>query len=114
MPTRSDHDLLLLTVRGDEAAARELWERWGGRLIAFATVLLRHAGGHAAASDVVQSVFCRILTTDRGSLASVQDVGAWLARAVRNESLNYIRAADRRQAHTQTVAVPVGRRTDRR
>lgn len=98
MQSRSDHDLLLLTLRGDEAAAAELWTRWGSRLIAFATGLLRHDGGHAAACDVVQTVFCRILTADRDSALALRDVGSWLARAVRNESLNHMRAGDRRKA----------------
>src|SRR5262245_28780731 len=98
MQPRTDHDLLLLTIRGDEAAAAELWTRWGSRLIAFATAILRHDGGHAAACDVVQTVFCRILTTDRDSAGALRDVGSWLARAVRNESLNHMRAGNRRKA----------------
>jgi RNA polymerase sigma-70 factor (ECF subfamily) len=100
MNSGSDHDLLILTTRGDDAAARELWDRWGARLTAFAAVLLRHDGGHAAAADVVQGVFCRILTTDRAAIAAIRDVGSWLARAVRNEALNHIRASERRRAHT--------------
>jgi RNA polymerase sigma-70 factor (ECF subfamily) len=104
MQPRTDQDLLLLTIRGDRAAAEELWSRWGGRLIALAAALLRREGGHAAACDVVQSVFCRILSHDRAALAAVGDVGPWLARAVRNESLNYIRAADRRRAHLEVRA----------
>jgi RNA polymerase sigma factor (sigma-70 family) len=104
MQPRSDQDLLLLTTRGDEAAAAELWTRWGSRLIAFATALLRHDGGHAAACDVVQTVFCRILTTDRESAGSLRDVGSWLARAVRNESLNHMRAGDRRRARIAALA----------
>jgi DNA-directed RNA polymerase specialized sigma24 family protein len=74
------HDLLQRTVRGDEAAARELWASWGSRMTALAEGLLRLDGGHAAACDVVQAVFCRILTLDRGTIAAVEDVGAWLAR----------------------------------
>jgi RNA polymerase sigma-70 factor (ECF subfamily) len=105
MDTRTDNELLTLTLRGDEGAATEVWSRWGTRLIAFATGLLRRDGGHAAACDVVQTVFCRILSTDRAAIAAVQEVGPWLARAVRNESLNFIRAADRRRAHTREVEV---------
>lgn len=104
MHHRTDHDLLLLTIRGDEAAAAELWTRWGSRLIAFATALLRHDGGHSAACDVVQTVFCRILTTD--SPGAVRDVGSWLARAVRNESLNHMRAGDRRRARIAALRHP--------
>jgi RNA polymerase sigma-70 factor, ECF subfamily len=104
MHPRADQDLLLLTLRGDEAAAAELWSRWGSRLIAFATGLLRHDGGHAAACDVVQTVFCRILSADRESTLGVRDVGSWLARAVRNESLNHMRAGDRRKARIAALA----------
>jgi RNA polymerase sigma factor (sigma-70 family) len=104
MNSRDDQALLVLTTRGDDGAARELWARWGSRLIAFATVLLRRDGGHAAACDVVQGVFCRILSTDRATIAAVKDVGSWLAGAVRNESLNYIRASERRRVHTAASA----------
>ena len=94
-----DTTLLLRTARGDEAAARTLWTLMGSRLVALARGLLRGAGGDAAAMDVVQTVLCRVLTLDRASLAEVQDAEAWLARAVRNESLNYHRAVHRRRGH---------------
>ena len=89
MPT--DLELLQRTCRGEDAPARELWSRFGPRLTAFAASLLRRDGGREAADDVVQAVFYRVIRTDRHTIAAVQDVAAWLARAIRNEALNHIR-----------------------
>jgi RNA polymerase sigma-70 factor (ECF subfamily) len=95
-----DHSLLMRTARGDDAAARTLWAIMGPRLIALAKGLMRSHGGEAAALDVVQTVFCRVLDADRSTLADVKDVAAWLARGVRNESLNHHRETRRREANT--------------
>src|SRR5260370_615340 len=51
MGTRADQDLLMLTTRGDDGAARELWARWGAGLIAFAAGPVRDGGGGAAGGD---------------------------------------------------------------
>ena len=100
-----DPTLLIRTARGDDTAARLLWALLGPRLIGFATGLLHHYGGHVAACDVVQAVFCRVVGSGRGSLYNVTDVAAWMARAVRNESLNYIRSSKRRDAHMPEAGV---------
>lgn len=93
-----DSELLLATSRGDDAAARELWGRFGARLLAYAAAVLKKHGGAVAAQDVVQSVFCGILELDTRSIACVNDAASWLLRAVRNASLNHIRSVDRAAA----------------
>jgi len=103
-----DHALLVRTARGDNEAARTLWALLGPRLIALAKGLLRSHGGEAAALDVVQSIFCRVLVTDRSTLADVKDVAAWLAQGVRNESLNYHRAMRRRESHKSDMPQAIG------
>lgn len=100
---KPDHDLLLRTRRGDERAARGLWSRFGPRLIAYAAGLLRDSGGRAAAEDVVQSVFCRILETPRADLRAVRDVPAWLTTLTRHTALNVRRAEQRERQRRAAI-----------
>jgi RNA polymerase sigma factor (sigma-70 family) len=110
-------DLLLRTHRGDPDAARALWERYAGRLLAYAAVVLgRAASGPTGPSsdaeiepiDAVQGALLRVLRTDRRVLLGVHDPGAWLATAVRREILDARRAArSRRDRERRTDAPPV-------
>lgn len=96
----TDHQLLLCTARGDDAAAAELWSRVGRELCAYAAAMLRVPGADASdpmALDAVQSVFLRVMKMDGSALKRVEHVRAWLTGAVRNVVLNRIRA-DHRQA----------------
>ncbi|HYE63685.1 MAG TPA: sigma-70 family RNA polymerase sigma factor [Phycisphaerales bacterium] len=101
-----DHALLVRTARGDDAAARMLWAQVGPRLVALARAMLRSYGGEAAAMDVVQTVMCRVVGSERGQVSKVEDVAAWLARGVRNECLNYRRGIDRRDAREAVATAP--------
>lgn len=63
--------------------------------------MLRVPGADASspdAHDAVQSVFVRVLETDRLTLAEVQNVQAWLTASVRRIVLNTLRSGGRRQA----------------
>lgn len=91
--SRTDVQLLNATHKGSESAARELWSRHSGSLLALARAILRDA---AAGEDAVQQVFCRLLSLDRRTLAQVSDVRAWLAQLVRREAINQIRSQRRR------------------
>lgn len=90
---RTDVQLLIATHKGSEQAARELWNRHAGSMLALARAILRDTG---AADDAVQQVFCRLLMLDRRTLAQVSDVRAWLAQLVRREALNQVRGQRRR------------------
>jgi RNA polymerase sigma-70 factor, ECF subfamily len=94
---RSDHDLLLLTHRGDAEAAVAMWARFGPRMIALACTVLRERDT-LTAQDVVQGVFVRLLTLEKKTVHAVQDVAAWLSRLTRNAALNHIRENSRRRA----------------
>lgn len=91
----TDRQLLLDTHAGRETSARLLWSRHGPRLVAYASSILRRP---VSAEDIVQSVFCSILTTDRRRLAEVEDAGAWLTRLTRNAALNALRTFRRERA----------------
>lgn len=92
---RSDAQLLVALHKGSESAARELWSRHSGSMLALARAILRDA---SEAEDAVQQVFCRVLTLDRRTLAQVSDARAWLAQLVRREAINQIRGQRRRAA----------------
>lgn len=92
---QDDRKLLLRTQAGHEPSARELWSRHAGWMVSYARSVL---GGRYDAEDVVQSVFCRILTTDRATLRGVRELRPWLASATRHEALNHIRTARRAAA----------------
>ena len=98
MNTISDHDLLRLMHRGDQAAARELWSRLGGRLTALAASMLRHSPGASLGPDVVQGVFLKVLKLSARDVKSIVDVAAWLTTLVRRESI------DTRRKHSRGAA----------
>lgn len=115
---RSDVQLLIATHKGSESAARELWARHSGPLLAHARAILREP---SRAEDAVQQVFCRLLTLDRRTLSRVEDVRAWLAQLVQREALNQLRSLRRenaragravRQAHTQQTPSPAASALD--
>ncbi len=101
MSEASDKSLLLRTHKGDEQAARSLWERFAPRLLAFARVMSRD---HA--DDVVQQVFCTILARRRSELRRVEDVTAWLFRLTRNSAINHARTESREHARRANAATP--------
>lgn len=88
MNTVSDQDLLRLMHRGDQAAARELWSRLGGRLTALAASMLRHSPGASLGPDVVQGVFLKVLKLPARDVRSIVDVAAWLTTLVRREAID--------------------------
>src|SRR5205823_1000011 len=51
--------------------------------------------GPRVGADAVQSVFCNLLRLDRGAIARIKDVRAYLAKAVRHAVLNAMRDAGR-------------------
>ncbi len=103
----SDAQLLLLTSRGDETAARRLWEAHGPALLAYARVVLG-TGGREEAADVVQEVMCAILRTPRGKLREVRDARAWLLVLTRRGCLNALRAAGRERRRVRAARLGEG------
>jgi RNA polymerase sigma-70 factor (ECF subfamily) len=98
--------LLFAVRRGDTAAARALWLNLAPRLTAYARAIIRRRGTHHDADDIVQAVFCRILTLDDPDLASVREVGPWLAQITRHTALNWLRSRHRDSARTARHSPP--------
>lgn len=95
MNNTSDQDLLRLMHRGDQAAARELWSRLGGRLTALAASMLRHSAGASLGPDVVQGVFLKVLRLPSRDVKAIGDVAAWLATLVRRDAIDVRRRISR-------------------
>ncbi len=91
--------LLLLTHKGRESAARELWSRFAPRLLTYAASIVP-----GNAEDVVQSVFMSILKQPRSAIVKVEDPAAWLLILTRRCALDHIRASRRDLARRRTVA----------
>lgn len=98
--TNDGPQLLLRVHRGDDAAARELWSRYGRAMRAHA-----RAVAPEGADDVVQRALCRVLDLRRDQIASVRDVPAFLAVLVRREALNWIRGESRERSRRVGAAL---------
>ena len=106
---RTDEDqspaLLLATRRGDQSAARTLWRLYAPRLTAYARSIVRRRAAAHDAEDIVQSVFCRIMTLAESDIGQVRDAGAWLAQLTRRTSLNWLRTHRRDAARRDRLAL---------
>ena len=89
-------------MRGDASAFTAILERHQGPLLRFASNRLR---GHAAAEDVVQETFLRLLR-EATSLNGHETIPAWLFRVCRNLCADAARKEVRMQERHQRVAVP--------
>lgn len=88
-----DRQLLLDVHRGDDDAARLLWVAYAGMLRSYAASI-----SPAAADDVVQRAFCRILERPRAELSAVRDVPGWLVTVARREAIGWLRGERRELA----------------
>lgn len=103
-PDALRRDLVAMT-RGDERAARAVWDLLAPRLTALARGVLRDS--HAA-EDAVQDALCAVVGSKRSSLRRVRDPEAWLFVLVRNASIDRLR-----KRNAPGPAGPVSRSPDR-
>lgn len=90
-----DRALLLATARGEAHAARMLWARHAPVVRAYVRAVLGVRSGEPSCDDVVQDAFCRVLGADERTLASVENVRAWLLGVARHAGLDAVRRARR-------------------
>ncbi|MEM9065570.1 MAG: sigma-70 family RNA polymerase sigma factor [Planctomycetota bacterium] len=98
----SSTNLLLRMHRGDEGAARALWDSLGPALVAY----VRASRPGASAEDAVQEAFLSALRMQRRELKKVRDVRAWMYRLVRNAAMNQLRSETRLRAREAASPVP--------
>jgi RNA polymerase sigma-70 factor (ECF subfamily) len=87
--TDNEHELeelKTLVAQGNESAFRKLFNLFFTQLIKFATTLVKSKD---AATDIVDEVFIRLWKNKTG-IISIDNLKAYLYRAVKNASLNYI------------------------
>ena len=78
------HAALLLD---DSIALDRIWDAYAGRLLAFATALLR---SHHDAEETIQNVFVKI-AQNRARLAAARSLKAYLFVMTRNEAMTFVR-----------------------
>jgi RNA polymerase sigma-70 factor (ECF subfamily) len=93
-PQLSDADLAARGAQGDHAAFDQIMRRYNQRLFRLAVSIMRDAG---EAEDVLQESYVRAFYK-LGTLSG-SNLGAWLARIVRNEAIDRLRARESRQSH---------------
>lgn len=78
---------------GDDAARRELYDRYAGRLFA---LCLRYAGERTAAEDLLHDAFLKIYgAVDRFVWRGPGSLRAWMERIAVNASLEWLRTRSR-------------------
>lgn len=86
------------------SGVERLWHEYAGGLLSYSVALL---GDLAAAEDVLQAVFARLL--EKGIPPDIESERAYLSRAVRNESLNAVRYRRRQEErHDSYLRLPAG------
>ncbi len=90
-PMREDDDLLRRCARGDGAAYQQLVERLEKPLINF---LLRFTGERAAAEDLFQETFVRVIRT-LGEFKPEASLSTWVYTIARNLALDHLKAKRR-------------------
>src|SRR4051812_24772355 len=90
----NDSELAERAAKGDHAAFDHIMRRYNQRLFRLAVSIMKDA---AEAEDVLQESYVRAFYK-LGTLSG-NNLGAWLARVVRNEAIDRLRARESRQSH---------------
>jgi len=91
-----------------------LYAALGPKLVRYAASVI---GDEDLAQDVVQGVFCKVLTLPSRQVRAVRDVAAWMTRLVRNEAISMVRSTSRAQRRDSAHVSPAssgGREEDDR
>lgn len=79
--------------RGDNAARRELYDRYSGRLLA---ICVRYVGDRATAEDLMHDAFLKIYGAfDRFTYRGEGSLRAWIERITVNVALEWLRTRNR-------------------
>lgn len=98
----TDDDLIAAVGRGDRNALAVLFRRHHEQV---RLICLRMTGEAAAADDLAQDSFVRVLKYAKGFEGRAA-FATWLYRIVRNVCLDHLHAEERRHARTEHVVEP--------
>jgi RNA polymerase sigma-70 factor (ECF subfamily) len=95
-----DVSLASRAAQGDQAAFSRIMRRYNQRLYRLAVSVM---GDASEAEDVLQESYVRAFYS-LASYAGTGSLGAWLARIVRNEAIDRVRARESRRSHVAIEA----------
>jgi len=95
-----DVSLASRAAQGDQAAFSRIMRRYNQRLYRLAVSVM---GDASEAEDVLQESYVRAFYSF-ASYAGTGSLGAWLARIVRNEAIDRVRARESRRSHVAIEA----------
>ncbi|MDB5054241.1 MAG: polymerase, sigma-24 subunit, subfamily [Bacilli bacterium] len=95
MRTRTDGELMRLVMSNQRAALEELYDRYVKLVYSFAMKSLRE---EHAAREIVQLVFTRLWTTEKGFDANKGQFVNWIITITRNITIDYQRKLRRQDA----------------
>ncbi len=93
---------------GDPGALEEIYERFKGQLFSLA---LRHAGDRAAAEDILQDTFIKVLT-HLDDVRNAETFPAWVYRIAINTCYSHLRGRRTRENRTLALSQIEGRREE--
>ena len=93
---------------GDPAALEEIYERFRVPLFSLA---LRHTGDRAAAEDILQDTFIKVLT-HLGDVHNAETFPAWVFRIAVNTCYSHLRGRKIRENRTVALSQVEGRREE--
>jgi RNA polymerase sigma-70 factor (ECF subfamily) len=94
--------------QGDAGALEEIYERFKAPLFGLA---LRHTGDRAAAEDILQDTFIKVLT-HLGEVQSEETFQAWVFRIAVNTCYSHLRGRRTREYRTVALSQVEGRREE--
>ncbi|MFD0693118.1 sigma-70 family RNA polymerase sigma factor [Paenibacillus sp. GCM10027628] len=88
MRNRTDGELMKLVMRKESPALEELYDRYAKLVYSFA---MKSMKDEQAAREIVQLVFTRLWTTEKGYDASKGGFVNWIITITRNITIDYVR-----------------------
>jgi len=104
LPLYNEKELLLLITEGDEAAFREIFQRYGDIVHANIYAIIK---SQPAAEDLVQDTFLRVWLY-RDKLPEIENFRSWLLRISYNRAFTYLHEVATQQRRTDRYGEKYG------
>lgn len=102
--TYTDAELLRKIAQGDEAAFRQFFFKWKGKLFSF---LFQLTSERALAEDIVQEIFMKVWQK-RAALTEVENADAYIYRVAHNRAIDELRRLARRPVPIEIATAQKG------